>query len=69
MLPLGEKIKKVLDLIWEKAILFYGRKAVLTSERDTLDEQIDKLKELSKVSDTAAKRYRKQADKKLWQQD
>ena len=48
-----------LDVLGEK----YENIFSVKKKKDNLDEQIDKLKELSKVSDTAAKRYRKQADK------
>lgn len=48
-----------LDVLGEK----YENIFSIKKKKDNLDEQIDKLKELSKVSDTAAKRYRRQADK------
>ena len=48
-----------LDVLGEK----YENIFSIKKKKDNLDEQIDKLKELSKVSDTAAKRYRKQANK------
>ena len=61
--------KRISDLIWEKAILFYGRKAVLTSERDTLDEQIDNYSDnvsilLEKVRDEVSRANSMAAEKR-----
>ena len=61
--------KRISDLIQEKAILFYGRKAVLTSERDTLDEQIDNYSDnvsilLEKVRDEVSRANSMAAEKR-----
>lgn len=33
--------KKIGDIEWEIAIIFYGKKAILSSETDVLHEQLD----------------------------